>query len=174
MTWSPFVGSTATSTLAHEPDQPTSLSSLLVLRALTHPAAYLPAHTFDTTTSLASRVPDGSKGFVKSLADIFVISLRIKTGSQRGHKQQILILPPRAYSPIQPYGWRATLVEQIQGQITNGRKRPSAEVRRRDHTAIKRSSALSPQRSGSAASRAANRPLQPVVRRFMKRVKPCW
>jgi hypothetical protein len=35
----------------------------------------------------------GSKRLVKSLADILVISLRIKTGSQRGHKQLILSEP---------------------------------------------------------------------------------
>jgi hypothetical protein len=34
--------------------------------------------------------PDGSKMFSKSLAGIFVISLRIKTGRQRGHKQLFL------------------------------------------------------------------------------------
>jgi hypothetical protein len=34
--------------------------------------------------------PDGSKMFSKSLAGILVISLRIKTGSQRGHKQLLL------------------------------------------------------------------------------------
>ena len=99
----PFVGSTATPTAAHEPDQPTSLSSPLVLRALTLPAPYLPAHTSDTTnTSLASRVPDGSKRFVKSLADIFVISLRIKTGRQRGDKQ-LLMDPPEPEAPKLSY-----------------------------------------------------------------------
>jgi hypothetical protein len=49
------------------------------------------AHTSETTsTSLASRVPDGSKRLVKSLAGILVIYLRIEIGSQRGHKQLYL------------------------------------------------------------------------------------
>jgi hypothetical protein len=74
-------------------DQPTTLSYPLVLPSPTLREQHPPACTSDTTsTSLASRVPDWSKRFVKSLADIFVISLRIKTGSQRGHKQLVLIL----------------------------------------------------------------------------------
>jgi hypothetical protein len=48
---------------------------------------------------------------------------------RQGHKQQILILPPRPYSPIQPCDWHATLAEQIQGQITNGRKWPFCDSR---------------------------------------------
>jgi hypothetical protein len=72
-------------------DQPISLSSPLRRPSPTLPAPYPLAHTSDTTsTSLASRVPDGSKRFVKSLTDIFVISLRLQTGSQRGHKQLLL------------------------------------------------------------------------------------
>lgn len=58
----------------------------LVLPALALLAPYPPT----TSTSLASRVLERSKRFVKSLADIFVICSRIKTGSQRGHKQLVL------------------------------------------------------------------------------------
>ena len=54
---------------------------------------YPPAHVSDTTnTSLASQVPDGSNRVVKSLVNNFVISLKIKTGSQRGHKRLFLTL----------------------------------------------------------------------------------
>lgn len=69
-------------------DQPTPLSWPLVLPSLALSAPYPQAHTSGiTSTSLASRVPDGSKRFVKSLADIFVISLRTKTGNHRGQNQ---------------------------------------------------------------------------------------
>ena len=55
--------------------------------------SYPPVHAYDAaSTSLASPAPDGSKMFVKSIADISVISLRIKTGSQRGQKQLFLVL----------------------------------------------------------------------------------
>ena len=62
-----------------------------MLPSLALPAPYPLAHTSDTSNpSLALRVPDGSKRVVKYLADIFVISLRIKTRSLRGYKQLFL------------------------------------------------------------------------------------
>jgi hypothetical protein len=62
----------ATSMAAPARDRPTTLVLLIVLKYLTAPAPYPLAHTSDTTsTSLVSRVPDGSKRVVKSLANIF-------------------------------------------------------------------------------------------------------
>ena len=59
--------------------------------------------------------------FAKSLADIFVISLRIKTGSQRDHKQLILNLWKVLVPPIRAatehltryHGIRCTIVALI-------------------------------------------------------------
>ena len=63
----------------------------VLLRAEALPAPYSLAYTSDTTsTSLVSRVPDGSKRFVKSLAGILVISFRIKAGNHRGQNQLFL------------------------------------------------------------------------------------
>ena len=71
-------------------DQHTTLSDPLVLPSPTLREQHPPAFTSDTTsTSLDSRVPDGSKMFVKFRANIFVVSFRIKTGSRGGHKQHL-------------------------------------------------------------------------------------
>jgi hypothetical protein len=81
----------STPTAAPAADQPTTIFWPLVLPSPTLPAPYLPAHISNTTSnSLAPLIHDGSKSMVKYLADILVISLKIKTGSQRGHKQLIL------------------------------------------------------------------------------------
>lgn len=51
------------------------------------------------------------------------------------------------------------------GSETDGRRRPRAEVQRLDHTAIKRSSALSPYRVADKQPRFSSGPLKPLVRR---------